>query len=53
MKVKIKSFDVRMEVKNRGIEFDVYSPDGREHLGDLVLTKTARQIKSVKRLMGY
>lgn len=40
MKVTIKSFDVGMEVKNAGIEFDVYSPDGTDHLGDLVLTKS-------------
>lgn len=39
MKVKIKSFDVDMEVKNAGIEFEVYSPDGENHLGDLILTK--------------
>jgi hypothetical protein len=39
MKVTIKSFDVEMEVKNAGIEFEVYSPDGKEHLGDLILTK--------------
>jgi hypothetical protein len=40
MKVVIKSFDVDMEVKSKGIEFEVDSPDGTEHLGDLVLTKT-------------
>lgn len=39
MKVTIKSFDVAMEVKNKGIEFEVRSPDG-EHLGDVVLTKS-------------
>lgn len=39
MKVKIKSFDVGMEVKNNGIEFDVYEPSGKR-LGDLVLTKS-------------
>jgi len=32
MKVTIKSFDVEMEVKNAGFEFEVYSPDGKEHL---------------------
>ncbi len=31
MKVTIKSFDVEMEVKNAGIEFEVYSPDRREN----------------------
>ncbi len=29
-----------MEVKNKGIEFEVRSPNG-EHRGDLVLTKTS------------
>ena len=40
MKVVIKSFDVDMEVKNRGIEFEVRSPDDEHHFGDVVLTKT-------------
>ena len=40
MKVTIKSFAVGMEVKTKGIEFDVYSPDGKKHLGDFILTKT-------------
>ena len=40
MQVKIKSFDVEMEVKNSGVEFQVHSPDGKDHLGDLVLTKS-------------
>ncbi len=40
MKVTIKSLDVGMEVKNAGIEFDVYSPGGKDHLGDFVLTKS-------------
>lgn len=39
IKVTIKSFDVAMEVKNKGIEFGVRSRDG-EHLGDVVLTKS-------------
>lgn len=39
MKVTIKSFDVAMEVKNKGIEFEVRTPEG-EHLGDVVLTKS-------------
>ncbi len=38
MKVSIKDFAVSMEVKNKGIELDVY--DGDNHLGDLVVTKT-------------
>lgn len=40
MKVTIKEFNVDMEVKNSGVEFDVYSPDGSTHHGDLVLTKS-------------
>jgi len=39
MKVAIKSFDVGMEVKNSGIEFQVKRPSG-ELLGDCYLTKT-------------
>ena len=41
MKVTIKSFDVGMEVKSKGIEFEVRSPDGTKQLGDLILTKSA------------
>jgi len=37
MKVTIKSFDVGMDVKTKGIEFQVHSPDGAKHLGDIVL----------------
>jgi len=37
--VKVKEFDVAMEVKNNGIELDVAGPQG-VHLGDLVVTKT-------------
>ena len=40
MRVAIKSFDVGMEVKSKGIEFEVDSPDGTEHIGDVVLTMT-------------
>jgi hypothetical protein len=39
MKVSIKDFAVTMEIKNKGVELDVYSND-RKHLGDLVVTKT-------------
>ena len=39
MKVSIKEFNVDMEVKTKGIEFEVRSNKG-EHRGDLVLTKT-------------
>ncbi|MFD0988356.1 hypothetical protein [Methyloligella solikamskensis] len=39
MEVKIKSFDVDMDVKTKGIEFQVRSPDGKTHHGDLILGK--------------
>ena len=39
MDVGIKKFDVGMKVKNKGIELDVYNPNG-DHRGDLVITKT-------------
>lgn len=40
MKVKIKEFDVDMEVKTKGIEFAVADTKGK-HQGNLVLTKTS------------
>ena len=39
MKVSIKDFAVTMEIKNKGVELDVYNTDG-SHRGDLVVTKT-------------
>ena len=39
MIVRIKQFNVAMEIKNKGIEIDVSDPDG-SHIGDLVITKT-------------
>ena len=39
MKVSIKDLAVTMEIKNKGIELDVYSNDDK-HRGDLVVTKT-------------
>jgi hypothetical protein len=39
MNVSIKDLAVSMEIKNKGIELDVYDSDGN-HLGDLVITKT-------------
>lgn len=41
MKVTVKEFNVDMEVKTKGIEFEVRSPNGKKHLGDLVLTKSS------------
>lgn len=40
MQVSIKDLSVSMEIKNTGIELDVYSADGNTHLGDLIITKT-------------
>lgn len=40
MQILIKSFNVSMEVKSRGIEFEVRSPDGSQQLGDCYLTMT-------------
>ncbi len=39
MKVSIKKFDVAMDVKTNGIEFDVYDNDGTFR-GDCIVTKT-------------
>jgi hypothetical protein len=39
MKVSIKDFAVTMEIKNKGIEIDVYDNDDH-HLGDLVVSRT-------------
>ncbi len=39
MKVKVKDFDVAMELKNNGIEFEVR--DNQDNfLGDLIINKT-------------
>lgn len=40
MKVSIKDLAVDMEIKNNGVELDVYSPDGETHHGDLIVTKS-------------
>lgn len=40
MKVSIKDLSVAMEIKNSGVELDVYSADGSTHLGDLIVTKS-------------
>jgi hypothetical protein len=39
MIVHVKSFDVEMEIKNKGIELEVRDTDGT-FLGDLIVTKT-------------
>jgi hypothetical protein len=39
VKVSIKDLSVDMEIKNIGIELDVYN-NGGKHLGDLIVTKT-------------
>jgi hypothetical protein len=38
MKVNVKDLSVSMEIKNKGIELDVYD-NNEKHLGDLVITK--------------
>ncbi|MDQ3332172.1 MAG: hypothetical protein M3552_16215 [Planctomycetota bacterium] len=40
MQVNIKSFDVNMQVKSNGIEFEVRTPDGSTQRGDCYLTMT-------------
>lgn len=39
MKVTIKSFDVEMELKNKGIELEIRDTD-ETFLGDLIVTRT-------------
>ena len=39
MRVSIKDFAVSMEIKNKGIELDIYSNDDK-HLGDVIVAKT-------------
>ncbi len=40
MDVAIKSFDVAMDVKNKGIELEIREPNDGVKLGNLVVTKT-------------
>ena len=40
MQVKIKKFEVNMEVKSNGIEFEVRDPGGNAQIGDCVVTMT-------------
>lgn len=39
MKVSVKDLSVSMEIKNKGVEIDVYD-NNNNHLGDLIVTKT-------------
>lgn len=39
MKISVKDLSVSMEVKNKGIELDVYDSQD-QHLGDLIVTKS-------------
>ncbi len=40
MNISIKSFDVTMEVKNKGVEFEVRDPQDN-FLGDCIATKAS------------
>lgn len=40
MDVSIKSFDVAMSVKNKGVEFQIYANDGTFR-GDMIVTKSS------------
>lgn len=40
MKVWITEFEVEQELKNKGMQVDIYTPDGSERLGDLTITKS-------------
>lgn len=40
MEVWIKSLEVEMQVKQKGIELEVRSPDGKDQLGDCYATMT-------------
>lgn len=39
MNVSIKKFNVEMDVRNSGIEFEIRSTTD-QHIGDLIITKT-------------
>ncbi|HEX2986137.1 MAG TPA: hypothetical protein VHO71_04905 [Caproiciproducens sp.] len=40
MDVSIKRFDVEMLLKTNGMELDIKQPNGGEHIGDVVISKT-------------
>lgn len=48
--IKIKSFNVEMEVKNKGVEFQVYIDDSHE--GDLVIRKSGLEWCNGKTKIG-
>ena len=39
MKVSVKDLSVSMEIKNKGVELDVYD-SSNNHLGDFIVTKS-------------
>jgi len=40
VQVRIKKFELDMDVKANGIEFEVRTPDGKSQVGDCYLTMT-------------
>lgn len=40
MKVWITQLEAEQQLKNNGMQLDVYTPDGETRLGDLTVTKT-------------
>lgn len=40
MKVIITELHATQELKNNGMQLDIYSPDGEQRLGDLTVTKS-------------
>ncbi len=52
MKVKITKFGLDLDVKNKGMELAVYSPDGTDRLGDLKVTKTGLTWSNGKEAKG-
>ena len=40
MKVLITEFNVEMKVKNKGVQIDIFQPNGKVRHGDLTITKT-------------
>jgi hypothetical protein len=40
MIVQVKSLAAEIEVKTKGIELEIRTPDGKQQLGDLIVTKT-------------